>query len=89
MASKRVVLSNVLPDIPDATLIPLLHRFGKPTSHLTQISISTAHTDLKHVKSFRRMVYMLIPDMQKILTTITVEHEGAHYIIYVTCENSI
>jgi hypothetical protein len=88
MASKRVVLSNVLPDIPDASLIPLLHNFGKPTSQLSQLSISTAHADLKHIKSFRRMVYMIIPDMKKIPSTINVYHEGINYLIYVTCDDS-
>lgn len=69
MASKRVVLSNVLPNIPNESLIQLLHIFRKPASHISQLSISTVHPDLKHVKSFRRLVY-LIPDMEKMPPTI-------------------
>jgi hypothetical protein len=87
MASRRVVLSNVLPDIPNETLLPLLHTFGKPTSHISQLSISTTHADLKHIKSFRRLVYMLIPSMEKIPSTINVEYDGVKYVIYVTCDD--
>jgi hypothetical protein len=87
MASKRVVLSNVLPDIPNETLMPLLHTFGKPTSLISNLSISTMHADLKHIKSFRRLVYMIIPNMEKIPHTINVQHDGVSYVIYVTCDD--
>jgi hypothetical protein len=87
MASKRVVLSNVLPDIPNETLMPLLHTFGKPTSLISSLSISTMHADLKHIKSFRRLVYMIIPNMEKIPHTINVQHDEVSYVIYVTCDD--
>jgi hypothetical protein len=74
MASKRVVLSNVIPDIPDESLIPLLQKFGKPTSHMSHFSISTTHPDLRHIKSFRRMINMIIPNMEKIPSTIHIKH---------------
>jgi hypothetical protein len=44
------------------------------------------HADLKHIKSFRRLVYMIIPNMEKIPHTINVEHDGINYVIYVTCD---
>jgi hypothetical protein len=76
MASKRDVLSNVLPDIPNESLILLLlHNFGKPTPHISQLSIPTAHPYLRHIKSFRRLVYMIIPGMEKMPPTINVEHD--------------
>jgi hypothetical protein len=87
MAAKRVVLSNVLPDIPNATLLPLLNTFGKPTSPISNLPIATTHPDLKHIKSFRRLVYMVIPSMDKIPPTLNLEHEEAHYTIYVTCDD--
>jgi hypothetical protein len=65
MASKRVAFSNGLPDMLNEFLIPLLHTSGKPTSHISQLPISTVQPDLKHIKSFRRLVYMTIPDMEK------------------------
>jgi hypothetical protein len=45
------------------------------------------HADLKHVKSFRRLVYMIIPNMERIPHTINVQHDGVNYIIYVTCND--
>jgi hypothetical protein len=36
-------------DIPNETLIPLLHTFGKTTSLISHPSISTMHADLKHM----------------------------------------
>jgi hypothetical protein len=86
MASRRVVLSNVLPDIPNETLMPLLHAFGKPTSLISHLSISTTHADLKHIKSFRRLVYMIIPNIEKIPHLINVQHDGVTYAVYVTCD---
>jgi hypothetical protein len=81
MAPERVVLSNVLLDIPNESLIPLLHKFGEPTSHISQLSISTVHPDLKHMKS------KIIQVMEKIPHTINVEHDGVTYLIYVTCDD--
>jgi uncharacterized protein (DUF2249 family) len=87
MASKRVVLSNVLPDIPDDVIQPLLQTFGKPTSQITQLPISTTHPDLKHIKSFRRLVYMIIPNMEKMPSTLNVRYDGVTYVIYVTSDD--
>ncbi|XP_023723410.1 uncharacterized protein LOC111873162 [Cryptotermes secundus] len=87
MASKRVVLSNVLPDIPDDVIQPLLQTFGKPTSQITQLPISTTHPDLKHIKSFRRLVYMIIPNMEKMPSTLNIRYDGVAYVIYVTSDD--
>jgi hypothetical protein len=86
MASKRVVFSNVVPDIPNETLIPLLHTFGKTTSLISHLSISIMHADLKYIKSFRRLVYMIIPNMEKIPHTINAQHDEVNYAVYVTCD---
>jgi hypothetical protein len=45
------------------------------------------HADLKHVKSFRRLVDMIVPNVEKIPHTINVQHDGGNYIIYVTCDD--
>jgi hypothetical protein len=84
MAFKRVVLSNILPDIPDEALISTLLTFGKPTSQISKLSIPITHPDLKHTKSFRRLVYMIIPNMEKMPHTFIVEHDGVSYVIYVS-----
>lgn len=55
MASRRVVLFNVLSDISDAAFIAILLALGKPMSQ-----ISTIHPDLKYIKSFPRLVYVII-----------------------------
>jgi hypothetical protein len=76
VASKRVVLSNVLPAIPDEALIQSLLTFGKPISQISKLSTSTIHLDHKYIKSFRRLVYMIIPNMEKMPHTFNVEHDS-------------
>jgi hypothetical protein len=75
MKSKRVVLSNVLPDIPNEALIQLLHTFGKPTSQISQLSISTVHPDLRHIV------------IQETSVHDNTRYEGVNYVIYITCDD--
>jgi hypothetical protein len=84
MASRRVVLSNVSPDIPNKSPIPSLLTFWKHTFHVKQLPISTVHPDLKHIKSFQRLVYMMIPYMEEMPHTRNVENERINHVIYTT-----
>jgi hypothetical protein len=59
----------------------------KPTSQISKLSISTTHPGLKHIKSFRRLVYMVIPHMKKMPHNFKVEHDGVSYAIYVTSDD--
>lgn len=86
-AARKIVLSNVVPDIKNETLTRALQSFGQPTSSITEIPISTIHEDLKHIKSFRRCVYMLIPKLEQIPSTISIENEGTVYNVFVTCDD--
>jgi hypothetical protein len=83
MQSKRVVFGNVLPEIPNEKLMLALGSFGKATSPITQLPISTVHPDLRYIKSFRRLVCMVIPHIDKMPQTIDIEHDGNRYTVYV------
>jgi hypothetical protein len=87
MAYRRVMLSNVLLDIPNESLTPSLFTFGKPASHISKLSISTVNPDLKHINSFRRLVCMIIPNIEKTSYKINLECDGLWYVIYVSSDD--
>lgn len=60
--AKKVVISNCPPELTDDDLKAILQPFGKIVSPPTRLRVTTVHEDLKHIKSWRRSVYMLIND---------------------------
>lgn len=59
--STKFIISNCPPELQDDDLKKLLEPYGKVTSAPTRLKVSTVHEDLKHIKSWRRSVYVLIP----------------------------
>ncbi|KAK3916767.1 Transposon TX1 uncharacterized 82 kDa protein [Frankliniella fusca] len=57
----KFLISNCPPEMPDEALINLLKPFGKPVSKPTRLSVNTVHNDLKHVKTWKRSLFMEIP----------------------------
>ncbi len=57
--SKKVVLSNVPPFIPNDTLERMLVRYGKLMGPIKMISLGLKNPELKHIMSFRRQTYMI------------------------------
>jgi hypothetical protein len=84
MASKRIVLSNVLPDIPNES-------YNTAAAQLWETYIPCLTTVLLHSTSepqTHKVLYMIVPDMKKIWPTINAEYEGVSYVIYITCHDS-
>jgi len=59
--STKFIISNCPPELLDEDLKKLLEPYGKVVSAPTRLKVSTAHEDLKHIKTWRRSVYVLIP----------------------------
>ncbi len=86
--SKKVILSNVPPFIPNEVLVNLLARYGKIVSPIKMIPIGTKSPLLKHVVSFRRYVYMILQEhLDELDLSLNFRHEDFNYVIFVTTNN--
>lgn len=86
--SKKVILSNVPPFIPNEVLANLLARHGKIVSPIKMIPIGTKSPLLKHVVSFRRYVYMILQEhLDDLDLSLNFRHEDFNYVIFVTTNN--
>ncbi len=83
--AQKFVISNCPPELEDSELSKLLSEYGRMVSAPARLRVSTPHNDLKHVKTWRRSVFMLIPDdapemPKKLFIT---SPEGAKYTLYI------
>lgn len=58
----KFIVSNCPPELSDEDLKSLLEPYGKIVSAPSRLRVTTSHDDLKHVKTWRRSIYMVIPD---------------------------
>lgn len=84
MPAKKVIISNVPPFVSDVILTEALSRYGKLVSPIKKIPISSESPLLKHIVSFRRFVYMIIPDDADLDLTLNFRIEDFSYSIFVT-----
>lgn len=57
----KFIISNCPPEMSDNDLKTLLSPYGNIVSSPTRLRVSTNHEDLKHIKTWRRSVYIMIP----------------------------
>ncbi|KAI2646057.1 Transposon TX1 uncharacterized 82 kDa protein [Labeo rohita] len=60
--TSKVIISNVPPFIPDEVIERELIRFGRIASPIKVISLGCKSSELKHVMSFRRKVFMFLKE---------------------------
>ncbi|XP_034254601.1 uncharacterized protein LOC117653207 [Thrips palmi] len=60
-AATKFIVSNCPPEIHDEDLKDLLAPYGRVVSAPTRLKVSTTHDDLKHVKSWKRSIFIMIP----------------------------
>jgi len=60
--AKKVVVSNCPPELSDDALKDIMKPYGRIVSAPTRLRVTTAHQDLRHVKTWRRTIYMMVPD---------------------------
>ena len=84
-ASKRIILSNVYPTIPNQLILNALHEVGiKTTSHISHMKAGFATDQFAHILSFRRQVYINQDSMSKLPSSITVTVENTTFRIFIT-----
>lgn len=86
LPSKKVVISNVPPFLPNDLLERELSRHGKLVSPITKISLGCKSPLLRHVVSFRRQVYMIPNDGIELDLSLTFKFDGSNYTVFVTSD---
>lgn len=59
--AKKFVISNCPPELSDDGLSEVMKPYGRIVSAPTRLRVTTAHEDLRHVKTWRRTIFMMIP----------------------------
>ena len=81
--SKKVILSNVRPDVPNDLLKTELERFGTVVADIKPVSANFS-AELRGVMSFRRFTYMILKDNDSDLDdSFTIYNNGKPFRIFV------
>lgn len=86
--SRKIIISNCPPELTDHELAALIKPYGKITSAFTKLRFATKYEDLQHIKTWRRSVYMSIPDDSPALPSqiqIT-NRDGNKQMLYLTLD---
>lgn len=81
----KVILSGVPPFIPNSVIEKELHRYGRVVSTIRIIPLGCKNPEFKHVKSFRRQVYML-GNEEHLQGAINFSYEDRQYRIYLSTD---
>lgn len=85
--AKKVVISNCPPELSDEELKILLQPYGTFASAPTRLKVTTSHDDLKHIRTWRRSVYMMLheegrgPQLPPLMNITS--PDGFKYTIYI------
>lgn len=83
--SKRIILSNVYPTIPNQLILNALHQLGiKTTSQITHMKAGFATEQFSHILSFRRQIYINQDSATKLPNSITVTVDNTTFRIFIT-----
>ena len=80
--STRITVSGVPPFPPNIPVENELRRFGKPASGLRAVSLGCKDPNLKHVRSLRRQVFMLLDSPTQ---TLEVSWAPTHSLPFSLC----
>ena len=58
----KIVVSNCPPFVPSEKILSILSRNGTIVSKISMIPLGCRHEKAKHIMSFRRQLYMVLPD---------------------------
>lgn len=86
--AKKVVISNCPPEVSDEDLKKILSPYGTFASPPTRLKVTTVHEDLKHIRTWRRSVYMMLHEEGKgpqlpermVITSPTDDYKQTLYI---------
>ena len=84
-SSKRIILSNVYPTIPNQLIIDALHELGiKTVSQMSHMRAGFANEQFSHILSFRRQIYISHDSVSKLPSSITVTIDNTTFRIFIT-----
>lgn len=85
--SKRIILSNVCPVIPNHVIIDELSKMNiKPTSQISFIRAGMNDPGFAHIMSFRRQMYIEPEDVAKLPQALPINYDNVSYWIYLSSE---
>ncbi|KAK3529635.1 hypothetical protein QTP70_032509 [Hemibagrus guttatus] len=88
--AKKVILSNVPPFISDKAITNELSRYGRLVSPIKRIPLGCKSSLIKHLVSFRRMVYMVFKEgTEELNVVVKFSVDGFDYNIFVSSDADI
>lgn len=88
--SRRLIISNVRPSVPDSIITNVLNQFGlQPTSALYFLRAGVKTATIAHILSFRRCVYIQNIENQEIPEAATFEYGGLNHTIIITEDSEV
>lgn len=83
--SKKIIITNVCPTISNELLLAELKKNKIiPTSDIIELKLNINHEKFKHIKSFRRQMYVNRNDVDKIPLSMDITHENTECRVYFT-----
>ncbi|KAK3534478.1 hypothetical protein QTP86_015179, partial [Hemibagrus guttatus] len=87
--AKKVMLSNVPPFISDEAIGKELSRYGRVVSPIKKIPLGCKSPLVKHLVSFRRMVFMVFKGVGELNVVFKFTVDGFDYNIFVSSDTDI
>ncbi|KAL7853086.1 hypothetical protein SRHO_G00188710 [Serrasalmus rhombeus] len=87
--SKKVILSNVPPFIKDELIARELSRYGKVVSPIWKIPLGRKNPLIRHLVSFRRLVFMVLKDGEDLDLVLKFSVDGFEYAVYISSETAM
>lgn len=88
--NKRIIISNVRPEIPNTVIIEELQNLGiTPKSTITNLKAFSVDPLFSHISSFRRQVYIASEDADKIPGVRQLTFEGGTYYVYFSSDKIV
>lgn len=85
-ASTKVVLSNVFPFITNEMITEQLRKYGNLTAPVRDLLTGSKLNNCAHIKSFRKICYVMINDLSKVPSSINFDIEGKKVTVYLTMD---
>lgn len=83
--AKRIVISNVCPSIPNATILHALQNLDiSPSSQINHLKAGINLVGYEHILSFRRQVYIKHEDIPKLPGSLSLSHNQSQFRVFFT-----
>lgn len=85
--AKRIILSNVSPSLPHDIIVKEIQNLKfKIVSQMTFIGAVVANIEYKHILSFRRQVYIILEENDKLPESILISYKHNYFRIFLSTD---